>query len=471
MTRRRAVPVKDIVDSLQSGVSKVAKVAKAIKRVRDAVSQSSNIKPRKRVKREKGKRARVSSSKRAMTKTAQPFTSVIGKKIKDARKLKIPKVRYLRGHYEASGTVTGVECVFVGHTALPFKVAMKYLGLAIVEQYLRDSKISIARIDEVCGKTHGALGDTEGFYSWYITYQSLGENDTQTQVTSVTTSLGDTWEDFALKITNHMLATFFDNAPGYGVQNRRFFEMGIHGRFDEQAPANAIALVNSTRFPQHVVYKCDELHLEIVSTSHYLMQNRTTSASGSSSTDVIDVNPIHGKQYDFKGNRLNFRMSVLGDTAKTQNFFAGNQTGLIATQDKNGATDSWPADMMQYVTKPPAANTFQQSVRSNYVKMLPGEIRRSVLTQKVDKTLNQWLIWLQSTSKGNAQLSAYGDQVDYYRLPFTHSRMFAFEEMCDTSIVATTNTVTIAHEVNIHVKSRGYVKRKNAVMVSTQFKQ
>lgn len=407
----------------------------------------------------------IVGAKRSLSKMR---TSIVGKRFRRPKYKRDARVRYIRGKYEISTVAQAFECAYVGHTALPLQVVLKYLGLAFIELYTRDAGIAMPRIDLPVQRYPSGTTDSTTLTFWYNYQRTDGRTTDSTATTRVTTSsvTGQTWEGFAIQIMNHILSNFNSSSS---IRNQtKMYMFGFHD-----------AATDNNQYPARQ-YNVDEMYIELVGKSILMMQNRTDSTTGSASTDVVDANPIRGKHYSTRGSDFTFKDNFLGLAATSADrniprFIMSPQTGTVTAADRrwNGVSlvSDFTPDMIQYVRKPPSAKIFKGAVRERFVRMLPGQIRKNVVRAKVKKSLNGWLNWLITFNSAASVANYTGDvNTDYYRVPFTNSDLFAFEEMCDTSTNTEENTVTIGCEWILNVGSRGYIKKHRYVYPVTDYK-
>jgi len=144
--------------------------------------------------------------------------------------------------------------------------------------------------------------------------------------------------------------------------------------------------------------------------SHLKFQNRTVSSSGSKSTDIIDTNPLYGKQYGGYGNGT---MINVGQGPTFAGLLGSSNEGLIAA-------DGTAVNTMK---EPPPPKQLPQVRHSGSISIEPGEIRKSSLYCKKSFKVNKLIQQLGTQSNVNPS----GDSFFFHNLG--SFRIFALEKV------------------------------------------
>lgn len=173
--------------------------------------------------------------------------------------------------------------------------------------------------------------------------------------------------------------------------------------------------------------------IKFVIRSELKIQNRTLSATGSTSTDTVDTIPISGKVYFGKGSGTTY----VANTFAQDPFICEDDTGLILKV----------ANLNPNLQEPPHPSNFGRVSKFGGVMMQPGEVKRSVLTTRVNYKINEFLRLInQSTNEV------------YSYTTFGVFRMFALEKVLDVGVGDNKN-IKIGYEHNLSVTTSVYFKR------------
>lgn len=351
-----------------------------------------------------------------------------------------------REQIETGAAVEAYNCAYVAHSSHPKAMVVKHLALAAIQQYCKDAKITHRYFTEkICrpdssGPTAGSVLDCR------VQFSSGSGAGVAQQVSATNT---DTWEGFAIKVAN-MLTEYLSNGTDYHL---------MYILFQGQIPSSTASIFS---FP-HIVYNGDELMITLVGKSILQLQNQTPGGDQGEAADdsvlAIDVNPLRGKMYEINGDRICPKDTTLGTSLEQ---WTSGIYGQLKFYDQATASDPWPAAYKPFITKPPIANFWAHCTKSRYVNLVPGQVRKDVLSHTVTKSLKGWLrsmadVLAAQTSPNTTLTDLSTSYVE--RCPFTRTHLFALEKMCDTS-VATTNQIKVGFEIVLNMSSYTRVKRK-----------
>jgi len=161
--------------------------------------------------------------------------------------------------------------------------------------------------------------------------------------------------------------------------------------------------------------------LEIVMSSHMVIQNRTRSAAGSVETTVIDAQPLKGPVYEFSTGVPKLR---------GEGPFAIQNTrpqGIILVR----GAELGGSNVIAY-NEPPVRNVFQSVVKSGYVRLGPGAMKSMNCSASCQGFFNTVLFKLRYTNENGVVSRAYGK-----------SQMLCIEEELNSG---SANNITLSYE-------------------------
>lgn len=173
--------------------------------------------------------------------------------------------------------------------------------------------------------------------------------------------------DTILTICNTFLDDFRKYAGGFGFRNPAYQENLFKFTIITQSSSLGVSqFVGELNF--------EELKVHVKSRAMIKMQNRSRSTEGSSSMDSVSNNPIIGRVYETRGlpmTRDDFGRFSLVTTAGVNNVRAAD----YANAEFN------------HLKEPVAPGYFVNLVKSNKIKIMPGEIKYAKIEFKSDEYL------------------------------------------------------------------------------------
>lgn len=271
--------------------------------------------------------------------------------------------------------ISSTTCCYLGHTALVRDNAYWTMARAIVKLLALRNGMAVNDFDGTIAGS-GVPGD-----QWVVQYlNGLDPNDT-IQTFTYTTVGPYTLENIAIKFKEHLEA--ITAKPNLTLTGASFLS------------------ANNTWSRAAISLKEAQIHLDF--RSHLKFQNRTVSSSGSTSTDIIDTNPLIGRQYFGRGTGTIHNV----DTSSGQSQFISDRTsGIIAF---NGST-------VITLKEPPPPKQLTNVSYSKGARMQPGEIQTSVLSMKRSMPLNTFLSYLKRQSSNPGADDCYLIQLGTFRL-------------------------------------------------------
>lgn len=162
--------------------------------------------------------------------------------------------------------------------------------------------------------------------------------------------------------------------------------------------------------------------LDVMVKSEFTVQNRTKSAvAGSSSTDIIDNQPLKGYLYQFAGAVPQTKQ--MGTDGLNRISFNG---GIILQQ----SVDLNPSTLYK---EPPVPKFFNNCYKASYVSLDPGYIKKSVVVSK-------WRGYFNNLISGKLMARTNGSLVSYAP---GKCQLFALEERLNSG---STNLITVNYE-------------------------
>lgn len=170
------------------------------------------------------------------------------------------------------------------------------------------------------------------------------------------------------------------------------------------------------------------------STSTMVLQNRTYGA-GISDDQVTDVtnNPVKCRSWTVRGNQM-----LPASSRETQ---------TLSTADVDSGIIVSGVDTSQNTGKLNAPTAYRHVVASSRFNIQPGQIRKSVLSDKYTMSVNT----LMEKMAGFLRLSVNTGTPSLARVAIGKSRLFQFEKVCDTNLGS--QNISIGFEINVLLAS------------------
>ena len=191
----------------------------------------------------------------------------------------------------------------------------------------------------------------------------------------------------------------------------------------------------------HLLYQMDfekeVLHLAM--SSHMVIQNRTKSAStGSTSTDLIDTQPLKGPVFEFSVGVPKLK----ADTPIALNSME-NQGIILVRTGQFGGTDTTA------YKEPPVKKLFQNVTKSGYVRLNPGALKSMTIGSDVKGYINNVIFKLRFNTQDTQTKQCFGK-----------SQMACFEEELNSG---SANNITLNYECQ-HIAGASLITTKNLNM-------
>lgn len=186
-----------------------------------------------------------------------------------------------------------------------------------------------------------------------------------------------------------------------------------------------------------------ELLVDFKMTSVFKFQNRTGGDSATDdSTTVVEANPVVGKSYFIKGNDL--MLQFVNDASITPSFRPHGSTGFVNIPSTDASYSGGVANLMKRPTSP---NAWNACYKSGIVRLQPGHIKQSTLSDSGTMYFNTLFHILYQTIAANV------GQVQERK--FGKTQLFCFQKTMRTG--TGTAAVTIGYE---HVQYHSFAVRR-----------
>ena len=366
--------------------------------------------------------------------TARKKKYIFDVKGKYAGKFKVKKNRikkidtYLKYGFlnttEINGTIDDPDCVYVGHTTYSPLAVLEQLMCSLARKLFRKIGYDIThlkqRIDSFVN-----LVDGSGFC-----------------ITLVTKDLDTgfrTRYSFPLAINGSLYTIFGSNAEGVapqasGIMNFLYEWMSQDNQTQNNTRLDKLevgTLIGATGSPIYVMAAQINLNTEKVHLyckSQLKLQNRTRSATGSSSMEDINNNPLQGKLYHLGTGVPSCKVDDVHFIERIR-----LNTGVLLAR---GAEFTVNTGMRE----PPPAKLFKSVLAFKNQILQPGEIKKDIIYFEQTKDLNNFLLGLRYAPKVGSN--------QWETRVAGRSSIICMEDMIN---VNAGERITLAYEVNREV--------------------
>ena len=356
-----------------------------------------------------------------------------------------PGSQLSREKIEKGDIANGWNCLYVGHTTHPRAMTFKHVVLGLLQKYCFDSKINVKYWSEFIAKVSGTASVAGNYFE--CTYH-VSDGSTVNTRYSVFANESDTWETFAIKLANDMIAKL--NAITKYIDFVMFYGL---------SPSATTA--STSPLPQ-MVYRTDDIMITVHSESIMQIQNQTSGdVTGSTNVTSVGANPMRGKKYGFTGDTIRVKETTQGGGGPW--FLYDGVHGYLQAADRTGATapgSSVWGNYEKYVKKPPSNDFFRNCTGSRYVNIEPGVIRKSYLRHKVTKSFHHWIISYRETFNALITKSLSALKTNKDRLPFSRSSLYGLEKKCDSIATTDKNELLVGYEVVLSMSTSVKMRRR-----------
>lgn len=327
----------------------------------------------------------------------KPFSKSLGKVTlaKAARSGAISK-------YETGGTISDPNCVYIGHSTCFVDEIVKQFARCVIKELMQQQGKGFAMWQE----TYPLLTND------YLHFDYYQDASTTTIITPGATLItpGDSFFNIANALVS-VIQTAFSQPDAHVL--RRIWWTTV------SATGNRVAQVN-----------CKDFKMDYNIASTLTLQNITLAGSVADPDDnrnAISNNPVQGYQYSAKGNTFIPRARLSGDVSYLP---------FRPAYNKGSFTNTAAASIPEVLVEPPTGSFFKRCTRSGKVKILPGEMKKSMIyTSKKMSVENLFYVFKE-----------YLAAPATYDVKFGETRMFGLEKMLNSR--TSENSVNVAWELD-----------------------
>jgi len=252
---------------------------------------------------------------------------------------------------EFGGTTTNADMVIVGHSTTPGQILYQQVWMAMLKQLLRKGGVDV--IDAIKPfEFNGRI-----VFKWKTTTVS-GMSSYVLPIVDATTTLRDLAINFA--------------GTGNGYNDRIVVETAEPFLliFEPYENGDGTYLVANEAY-----IRLDESYISAKIKSSLKMQNRSVgSAEDGQEADTVDQVPLYGKSYEGRGNGAWWS----NNENYTTTFIASSETGVILPVNAG------------VIREPPPPKEFKGALRTGKVRIEPGLIKSSVLSDYQNHLFKNW---------------------------------------------------------------------------------
>lgn len=202
----------------------------------------------------------------------------------------------------------------------------------------------------------------------------------------------------------------------------------------------------------HAEVSCEETKFSFFTTSVLNMQNISTDAAGSGSTDTVTTNPLTGRMFKVPGNNVRcrgFPRNTAGVNLVGQ--YTDSEFGII----HGGGGFPNGAD------KVPNASEIAKVQKTMRLNLMPGQIKISKVSFKKTMYINSFLHKMNGYIRAATNANADSARKAIY---MGHTKYYSFEKLLQHKTDLTTANVEIAWEIN--TVNGGYIhgEKKNVAL-------
>jgi len=329
----------------------------------------------------------------------------------------------LRDQYQKNGAVYIVEnfgavadpdLIYIGHSTWNQECVLKAVGCAILRKLFK----------------YGCRIDPQTIYEVL-------------SLTAIDTSAADVFQIIVeVRTANGTPAVFTNQIPANSsldTLNTLCLNGIIVSQLKDNNPSiiQKIYLYRGTHLLHQMDFEKEVLHLAM--SSHMVIQNRTKSAAtGSTSTDLIDTQPLKGPVYEFSIGVPKMK----ADTPIALNSMENQGIVLVRTAQFGGT------DVTAY-KEPPVRKLFQNCIKSGYVRLNPGALKSMTIGSDIKGYINNVIYKLRFNTQDTQTKQCYGK-----------SQLACFEEELNSG---SANNITVNYECQ-HVAGASLITTKNLNM-------
>lgn len=371
-----------------------------------------------------------------------PFGKMFrGKRIKRAPPM------LLRGvgcEFDAHEVMTAPRTIYVGHYTHPSKTTIGVLAQALAKYIGRVAcKDNPTSMDQIIGQA-GGTHVLRGFH--VMIYYQQEKEDTTSLEEKIAVGGGVTYLAFGNLIEtalyNIVGGTSTDNKPLLKHLIVRGYDSGVDGAYEVASP---------------ITIPFSELSVSIRGISELKLQNTTLADTlGSSDIHNIDANPIEGRCYYGKGSQFRVRDTDLVAGASDAQLQVSSTSG-VGSLDPATLANARQQRLLEHAGN---HKKFYGFSSSQYVRLQPGRMVKSLISKTHTLKFNQWLAVLYrgmfSTEAAHGTLS--------YPTSIGVSKWYGLDKMIHDS--GDGNTLV---NTEYHIKMMGVVSRQKKSHITNMY--
>jgi len=346
-------------------------------------------------------------------------------------KRKVPKEAAVNTAYQSTGALESKEiygkiddpdCVYIGHSTFDVNQFGKVIAQAVVRKLLKKAGFNPDSPNQEI--PFFSYNDSDGF-----------------QLSFTRTNADDTIANTDYVIPNDATLASIATNSGFeaAIVDAMYIDNGqFRGNFDRitlrSSDRNGVS--TNWRLASEINFKTEVLKL--FSRSRITIQNRTKSDSGSSSTDIIDNQPLKGYHYVMTGGVP--KPKTMGPALNKATL-----EGIVLRR---------AAQLGTLYKEPPVPKEFANCYKSATASLNPGSIKSSVI-------VSSWTGYFNNLVSGKlVQRASFGSNAMLYAPG--KCELFAFEECLNSG---SANLITVSYEAEKTVGAK-LISGKKPVMLA-----
>jgi hypothetical protein len=290
-------------------------------------------------------------------------------KFKRPRRRKTPVRNGVKIRTESNGEVTASAAdrvVWIGGTAVTGETLGRHMFLAVLKGLAKKMGVDFQTEHEFVDKNDTSVTQPNDVGSLYYTVTRGGEPDSITRNLNI--PQGSTWGGVADIWWADVKAFWFG-----ATSKTNFMDVWINFYVqDSLAPATEREILATEKLCMK------KLLIDFIIGSQLKLQNRTGADTPTeTNSQNVEQNPLVGKMFELNGNLAT--LAWTNDSTITPSFVP-NQTSGIVTIDPQDA--SYTQGITNMLIRPPNKNVFRYCKRDTLVRMQPGHIKSSYISDK-----------------------------------------------------------------------------------------
>jgi hypothetical protein len=373
-----------------------------------------------------GKRIKKKSQKRKRTSTKKQGS------FKKAKKIRTTPSKFAKRHYDDYGSIERDHCAYFGFQRHGSKLRMwSIIGEALAKALLAKIKVYPRAYNE-------AFDDVTHFNRLQLGFKrvSVPGGAEEEKYDYISFDNQTTFEQFAALISDSLRLNAEKTAESDGVY--------------AYYPLKAMFMNNADDDIHRVIIRdLGEAVLELYASQTITIKNLTPNDDDTTALDVVGVNPIVGKKYEFNNFRPKLIDSIEQENAELGAFYEVNDTSGINTAFTITDPVSGVTDPDHMIAHPPVPRTlFTNCARAANVYMAAGGMKKEVTTFKMKHKLSTFIerIYYNRFDKGS----------------FGGCTFFAFERKARS--VTGDSRVKISFDRALHMSAHCQLKVKKTML-------